>query len=71
MRTMLVDVAAVNVRKRTAMLQDGTMFRLTELLDRDGDNTEDPDQAVAAIGKLPDGSWVAINLGEFVRTPSH
>jgi hypothetical protein len=60
-----VTIVAVSVGRRIAILDDDTVFTLTNLYDDDGDETEDADDAASAVGQLPDGRWVAFPLSDF------
>lgn len=69
MRT--ADVVAINIADRTFVLDDGTEGKVTDLLDSDGDSTDSASAAVAAVGLLPDGTWLAINLRRFEKSRLH
>jgi hypothetical protein len=60
-----VTIVAVNVWRRIAILDDDTVFALTNLYDDGGDETEDADDAASAVGQLPNGQWVAFPLSDF------
>lgn len=60
-----VTIAMIHLGNRYAALDDGTVFTITNLLDSDGDETDDEDDAVAAVGQLPNGLWVSFDLRDF------
>lgn len=46
---MQVELCSVQLVKRLAMLTDGQIIGITELLDEDGDPTDDPNEAAAFV----------------------
>ncbi|PWJ88361.1 hypothetical protein C8D77_11183 [Mesorhizobium loti] len=68
---LTVDVAAVNVAQRIAVMDDGATVHLETLLDADGEETDDADEARSAVGQLPDGSWLAVDLTQFETQASN
>jgi hypothetical protein len=64
---MLSDdpIVAVNRSRRVAIAEDGSECPITDFLDCCGEETDDGEEAVAAICKLPNGSWAAIDLSRF------
>lgn len=60
-----IDVVAVSVEQRLAMLDSGEVFDLVEFIDGDGDLTDEPDAAVIVIGQIADGTWLSIDMREF------
>lgn len=63
--TFQVDVASVSRAKRSIILTNGESVHLAKLYDLDGDETEDADFAVSALGKLACGRWVIVDLDSF------
>lgn len=61
----MIVIQAVNVRGRLALTADGVECEITNLLDIDGDETDDADAAESAVAALPDGRWAWIKLSEF------
>lgn len=43
------DIPAINIFSRFALLDDGTIVPVTNLFDADGDETNDPDEAVVFV----------------------
>lgn len=64
----MVDVFAINVAQRIAVMDDDSVVHLETLLDVDGEETDDTEAARSAVGQLPDGSWLAIDLTQFETT---
>lgn len=58
------DVEAVNVGRRIALLTDGRTVPITNLLDGDGDETDDPAEAVAFVAGADD-QWFAAQLADY------
>lgn len=56
----------VSVRSfgRYAVLEDGTMLPITNLFDIDGDETDDPDEAVSFVAG-EGGVWVSGSCDDF------
>lgn len=63
------DVQAVNLRRRLALLTDGASVPITTLLDAEGDETEDAEQAVAFVAGAG-RQWFSASLAHYhsVRT---
>lgn len=59
------DVRAVNLDLRKVMLDDGELANITNLLDADGDETDDPELAEAAVFQYPSGRWGSLDLSQF------
>lgn len=60
-----VVIDAIHRARRVAILEDGTLVPMDVLLDRDGDETDDIEAAVAAVAPLPDGRWAVIDFTQF------
>lgn len=58
------DVELVNPRRREFVTADGRTHRLTVFIDADGDETDDPDEAVAVVGPVGN-KWLTIDLRYF------
>lgn len=61
----MLDVEAVNVKQRLALWSNGEITHLDKLFDRDGFETEDADDAVAATAPHPRRGWACIDLRAF------
>ncbi len=68
---MLSRIIAVHRWRKIAVTEDGSECPFTDMLDWQGEETEDVDEAVAAICQLPDGRWCAIDLSAFDREAIH
>ena len=55
-------VSMVNVFQRFAVLTTGEVLLLTNLLDDEGEETDNLDEAVSVVAPMADGRWIAINL---------
>lgn len=60
-------VVAVNVGRREAVLDDDTVIPITNLLDDEGEETDDPEEAVAAVACEAEDRWHTIDLRDFTR----
>lgn len=60
-----MSVIAVNVPNMQFLTDSGVVCDIETLVDRDGDETDQLWAAVAAVGRFPDGTWVAIDLTAF------
>lgn len=62
----MLEVQAVNLPGRMALLTDGQQLHITNLIDDDGDDTDDEADAVCAVAG-PDslGQWWSIDLRQF------
>lgn len=63
-----MDVVSINRGKRLALTDDDAVLRFVLMLDRDGDETEDVDEALVAIVQHPNGRWLVIDLTAFEVT---
>ena len=64
------DVEAVNIADRLALLTDGTVIPITNLIDDDGDDCE-ADAAVVAIAGQDGLGWWCIELADYQREVAH
>jgi len=60
----MIDVDAINAFTRFAVLNDGTTVPVTGLYDADGEETNDPDQAVTFVAGEGD-RWFSGLCSEF------
>ena len=56
---------AINRKQGLVSLDDGSVLKMQNYVDRFGDDTDDPEEAVSAIAELPSGRWIVIDLTEF------
>ncbi|MCF6371057.1 hypothetical protein [Rhizobium halophilum] len=61
----MVEITAINHANRLAVTNDGRLGEVTNLFDRDGDDTDDTEAAVAAVVKLADDEWLTVDLATF------
>lgn len=66
-----MDVLAINLNARRAMRTDGELCEITNMLDCDGDETNDPEEALAVVVDLGEdageGRWAAVDVADFVE----
>jgi hypothetical protein len=58
-------VIAIKASEQVALLADNTTRPFDMMFDEDGDETDDPDEAVAAIVQLSDDAWDTFTFDEF------
>ena len=54
---MTVEVLAINLEARTALLSDDRIVPITNLIAGDGDETNDPAEACAYVAKGGESQW--------------
>lgn len=59
------EVVAINRRLRAALFATGEVVAFSTLIDGDGEETDDFDDARAGVVQAPDGGWCAVKFGEF------
>lgn len=60
-----VSIEAVNLYSRLALASDGRMCAITNMLDGDGDDTDEPDRALAIVVHYDEETWVSLDLSDF------
>ncbi len=63
----LPDLVAINLSQRLGMWSDGSTSPIT-LHDEDGDEVDDPEDAVFVTTPTPDGMWAAAMLDSYTAT---
>jgi LDH2 family malate/lactate/ureidoglycolate dehydrogenase len=53
-----VRIEAINLGRRLALTDTGEQLPITDMFDEDGDETDDPDKAVAVIIKAGEDHWI-------------
>lgn len=61
------EAVAVNVQRGLILLDTNETVEIDTMIDADGDETDDPDLALAALAPLPDGRWIVVDLTAFER----
>lgn len=65
-----MQIVAIHLRQRLAMLDDGQQVGITNLFDCDGDDTDNLDEAVALVaGPTSCGQWLTDSVGCFNEKP--
>lgn len=64
MTVQSVDVEAINLGQRKALLNNGAIVALTNLLDEDGEETDDPSEASAFVCSY-NGLWYSGSVNDF------
>lgn len=57
-----MNIRAINLKDRVAVTDTNVMCTITNLLDCDGDETEDYEFAVAFVVQLPGGRWASCSV---------
>ena len=58
-------IRAINLKERVAVTDTQVMCRISNLLDVDGDETDDYEFAVAFVVELPGGVWASCSVSDF------
>lgn len=66
-----IDVEAINLGRRQALLSTGAVVNITQFFDEDGDETNDPEFALAMVIKLPDGRWWTGDVSSYCSGVKH
>lgn len=54
------QVVSINLGRKLAMMDDGHICQIVAMFDLDGDDTEDPGEAVGfSCGPTSEGKWVS------------
>lgn len=61
----MLDIVAVNRSAWLVLTDDGETVNITNFLDVDGDETDNPDNAEFAIVQTSDGQWWSVTLNLF------
>lgn len=62
-----MNVKAINRRMKVAVTDTFEIIDFDIMYDIDGCETNDPDDCVVAIVRLPNGLWEVIKLGDFEK----
>lgn len=65
------EAVAVNRVLGLILLDTDETVEIDTLLDADGDETDDPQAAVAAVAPLPNGRWISVDLAAFESAENH
>ena len=66
------DVDGVNLGRQLVLLRDGQLLPITAMLDATGEATEAKGEACSVVaGPAADGTWRAIDLGDFAPHALH
>lgn len=60
-----LEVEALNLDQRNALMSDGSIRKITNMLDIDGDETDDAVAAMSCVVKERDDRWHTLNLCDF------
>jgi hypothetical protein len=71
MEATMLDVEAVNLVGRTALLTDGQTVSVLAMWDGDGDLTADPAEAVAFVAGCELTGWFAAPTSAFRQEATH
>lgn len=64
-------IVAINLCDRKAVTNSGQECEITTLIDEDGDETDDPAEAVGIVVKVRDDAWVTEWVANFSRKGKH
>ena len=66
-----MQLVGIMKQQAMALFDDGSAVKFSNMFDIDGDETSDPDKAVAAVVQRPDGLWLDLDLREFETVTKH
>lgn len=62
--TREIAIVAVHLGNRWALTDNGKCLYISDLFDEFGEETKNPDKAVAGVCECP-GGWITLNFAEF------
>ena len=60
-----MNIAALNVAERKAVDDGGNVYPITRMLDADGDETDDPAEAVVVIVRAGPKAWLVEKIADY------
>jgi len=67
----MTEITAVNRTDRLALTDGGEVCPIVTFLDEDGDEVDNPELAVVAIGQLPDKRWFSVDMRAYETVRAH
>jgi hypothetical protein len=67
----MTDIVAINRQKLLALTSDNRVGKITQMFDRDGDETSVTADAIAAVICLSPLEWYTIVMVDFPEVPLH
>lgn len=64
-KTETTTLIAINRERGLVSLDDGSVLKMQNYVDRFGDDVDSAEEAISAIAELPNGRWIVIDLTEF------
>jgi hypothetical protein len=61
-------MSAFNLAQRIYIDDDWTVCEITNMIDRDGEETDDPDEAIYIVAKRSENEWITVNVVEDVES---
>lgn len=65
------EVVAISRDRHEVVLATGEIVEMTDWYDEDGDETDNPDEALSMVGQMKDGRWLAIEIIAFEPATLH
>lgn len=66
-----MDSIVIDRALRAIVMPDGLLVPLIDLFDINGDETQDPSAAIAAVAELPNGTWMSLIIDDFPQLVKH
>lgn len=67
----MVEIVSINRSQRLALTDNNDICAIDTFLDEHGDEVDNLDLAVVAIGQLPDSRWFMVDMRDFVNVEAN
>lgn len=64
----MISIDSINLDQMQALESTGQIVAITNLIDHDGDDTDDLEQAFCFICQLSDGQWLTGVVSDYTET---
>ena len=61
----MVDVVAINRKRRLAITDDDRLVPITNLIDSSGEETDDVDEAITGVVRVSEHVWVVVVFADY------
>lgn len=63
----MTDVTAINLADRIAVSDSGQLLKITTLIDDEGNETDDPSDAVVLVVMASREEWIVVHVDDFTK----